>query len=196
MRPISLQKRYFPGKVLPSSENPQHALKNNFRRKTRLSRLQAPGTTYFYPYKININLVSIRISLMRRLQSLAIFFITVFLSVFTLQAQKPITLEDIWQRGTFTTKGVPGFNFQKDGVHYTGLEGTAIVQYDLRTGEKSGVIFDAATVVSAAKGWNSAFDGYSFNSDESKMLLTTGTVPLFRRSTEADYFVFDQKDFW
>jgi dipeptidyl-peptidase-4 len=110
-----------------------------------------------------------------------------------LHAQKPITLEDIWQRGTFSSKAVPGFNFQQDGVHYTRLEENAIVQYDLRTGDKSGVVFDASTATSSTQGWKGAFDGYSFNSDESKILLTTGTRPLFRWSSEADFFVLDQQ---
>ena len=57
-------------------------------------------------------------------------------ALLTLQAQKPITLEDIWTNGTFNTKGVPGFRFQNDGVHYTRLTDGNIEQYDLRTGEK------------------------------------------------------------
>ncbi|MBC7776726.1 MAG: S9 family peptidase [Phycisphaerae bacterium] len=108
-------------------------------------------------------------------------------------APKPITLEDIWQKGTFTSKGIPGFNFQNDGVHFTRLEGTAITQYDLRTGERSGTIFDAATLKTDVPAWKGAFDGYSFSADESKILLTTNSTPIFRWSTEADFFVFDQK---
>lgn len=106
---------------------------------------------------------------------------------------KPITLEDIWQKGTFNTKGVPGFKFQNDGVHYTRLENAAITQYDLRTGEPSGIIFDAKTLVSNASGWTGTFDGYSFSSDESKILLTTQSTPIYRWSSEAEFFVFDQK---
>lgn len=110
----------------------------------------------------------------------------------SLFSQKPITLEDIWQRGTFSTQGLPGFNFQKDGVHYTRLEGTAIQQYDLRSGDQSGVIFDAATEHSDAKGWEGSFDNYSFSRDESKILLATNSKKLYRRSSEADFYIFDQ----
>jgi dipeptidyl-peptidase-4 len=106
---------------------------------------------------------------------------------------KPISLEDIWQKGTFKDKGIPGFNFQKDGVHFTRLEGAAITQYDLRTGERSGTIFDATTLTSEASGWKGTFDDYSFSPDESKILLSTNSTPIFRRSSEADFFVFDQK---
>lgn len=108
-------------------------------------------------------------------------------------SQKQITLEDIWVNGTFQAKGVPGFNFQKDGVHYTRLSGAIIEQYDLRTGEKSGVIFDAATVPTAAPGWKGVFDGYSFSDDESKILLKVNSEPIYRWSTKADFFVFDSK---
>lgn len=111
----------------------------------------------------------------------------------SLFSQKQITLEDIWQNGTFQTKGVPGFNFQKDGIHFTRLNGAVIEQYDLRTGEKSGTIFDAASVTNAEKSWKGAFDGYSFSTDESKILLATGTEPIYRWSTKAEFFVFDQK---
>lgn len=137
---------------------------------------------------------------------LCLSFLLLFIAEVSAQQDsrpKPITLEDIWQKGTFTSKGVPGFNFQKDGVHYTRLEGAAITQYDLRNGQRSGTIFDAASVVSDAAGWSTSpvgggkvgagFDGYSFSADESKILLSTNTTPIFRWSTEADFFVFDQK---
>jgi dipeptidyl-peptidase-4 len=112
---------------------------------------------------------------------------------FVVFSQQPITLEDIWQKGTFQTKGIPGFNFQKDGVHFTRLEGTAIGQYDLRTGEKSGVIFDAAAVKDADSGWEGIFDAYYFSADESKILLASKPEPIYRWSKKANYFVFDSK---
>jgi dipeptidyl-peptidase-4 len=115
-------------------------------------------------------------------------------ALFTLQAQKPITLEDIWTNGTFNTKGVPGFRFQNDGVHYTRLTGGNIEQYDLRNGEQSGVIFDAKTLPeNAAPGWPGKFSNYTFSTDESKLLLATGTEQIYRWSTKSDYFVYDLK---
>jgi len=111
----------------------------------------------------------------------------------SLSAQQAITLEDIWQKGAFSTKGVPGFNFQKDGVHFTRLNGGVIEQYDLRSGEKSGVLFDAAGVSSTAPDWTGKFDGYVFSSDESKLLLTTGTEQIYRWSSRSQHFVYDTK---
>lgn len=124
------------------------------------------------------------------MRSFALFwaFLALFLNSW-LSAQKPITLEDIWQNGTFAAKGVPGFNFQKDGVHYTKLEGSRIVQYDLRTGMASDTLLDVSTL----KGWNGQLDGYSFSTDENSLLLTTGTESIYRWSTKANYFVFNTR---
>ena len=49
---------------------------------------------------------------------------------------KQIMVEDIWQNGTFNTKGGSGVQFQKDGVHFTKLQDKAILQYDLTSGEQ------------------------------------------------------------
>ena len=140
---------------------------------------------------------------MLRLMLTRFFLFTITLSFLPTEAlaqadvaTKPITLEDIWQKGTFASKGIPGFNFQNDGVHYTRLEGSTITQYDIRTGESSGTLFDAKNVVPdlvGTPGWKGTFDGYSFSADESKILLTTNSTPIFRWSSEADFFVFDQK---
>jgi dipeptidyl-peptidase-4 len=111
-----------------------------------------------------------------------------------LPAQKPITLEDIWSNEAFETKTVPGFRFQNDGLHYTSREGNTIAQYDLRTGEKSAVLFDAASQAkAAAPGWEGRFENYTFSPDESKILLAADVEKIYRHSTRASYFVFDQK---
>jgi dipeptidyl-peptidase 4 len=112
-----------------------------------------------------------------------------------LAAQKPITLEDIWQNGTFQAKGIPGFNFQLDGVHYTRLspDRSKVEQYDLRTGEVSGLVFDAKHVSNPPTGWTGEFDGYQFNADESLLLLTTQTESMYRWSSASHFFIFDTK---
>jgi dipeptidyl-peptidase 4 len=123
-----------------------------------------------------------------------ILFISLFLQT-CLFAQQPITLEDIWQKGTYATKGIPGFNFQKDGVHYTRLAeaDATIEQYDLRTGDKTSDLFKAAQIKTDAKGWNGKFDGYTYSADEQKLMLTTGTESIYRWSSKSDFYIFDPK---
>ena len=109
-----------------------------------------------------------------------LFALAITFSMLNLNAQKPITLEDIWQDYTFYAKGVPGFNFQKDGKHYTRLEGEQIIQYDLTTGKQTKILLDAAELT-GQDGFSGRINGYKFNSDESKMLLTTDRESIYRR---------------
>jgi dipeptidyl-peptidase 4 len=109
-------------------------------------------------------------------------------------AQQSITLEDIWTNGTFRANGIPGFNFQRDGVHYTRLspDYTKIEQYDLRTGTVSGTLFDANQFKSnPPAGWKGSFDGYSLSDDESSILLTTQTKSIYRWSEKSQYYHFN-----
>lgn len=120
------------------------------------------------------------------------FFLCLMLGLLSnalLFGQKPITLEAIWQEGAFNARGVPGFNFQKDGQHYTRLNAGRIEQYDMRTGNKTATLLDAATLKTTAEGWNGTFDDYTFSPNEQKMLLGVGTESIYRWSTQAHYFV-------
>ena len=109
----------------------------------------------------------------------------------TLQAQKLITLEEIWQDYTFTENRVPGFNFQKDGRHYTRIEDNKVQQYDLLNGQNTATIFDPATV--SAPGFNGKINDYTFSEEESRVLITSESESIYRRSTQARFFVYDPK---
>jgi dipeptidyl-peptidase 4 len=98
-------------------------------------------------------------------------------------AQKEITLADIWQKGTFRTRGVAGFNFLKDGKHYAKTDAKRIVKMDLTTGKEAGVIYESPV----------DFEDYTFNSDESKILLATEGEAIYRRSSRAFYKIWDGK---
>ncbi len=106
---------------------------------------------------------------------------------------KKITVEDIWEQYQFVPRSVPGFNFQNDGKHYTRLEENKIRQYDLTTGQFTKDIFDA----SEAKGnteFNGNIDDYTFSKDESKILIKTETEAIYRRSTRANFYVWDKSN--
>jgi dipeptidyl-peptidase 4 len=113
-----------------------------------------------------------------------LLFSILFLSqLTTLFAQKKITVEDIWQKGTFRVKGLPGFNFLKDGKHYSANMGDVIAKFDLTTGKQAGVIFESKT----------PFDDYAFSADESKILFATNSEQIYRHSSKGYYNVWDGK---
>lgn len=121
---------------------------------------------------------------------------TVLLSLFTcllfssLSAQNPLTVEDIWSRGVFNAKSVPGFNFLQDGRHYTRLENNQILEYDLTTGRSTRTIFQGSA--DQAAGFNGQISSYTFNADESKILISSQQEAIYRRSRKAYYFIYDR----
>ena len=118
-------------------------------------------------------------------------FLTIGLHSHTTAQTKAITIEDIWQNYSFFPKSVPGFNFQNDGKHYTrNIQGT-IQQFDITTGQVTEIIYEPS-MVQGTENFDGTFDSYKFNADESKLLLATGTESIYRRSSKANYFVFDR----
>lgn len=105
-------------------------------------------------------------------------------------AQKNIELEDIWKNKKFQPKSVPGFNFLKDGRHYTRLVGNVIKKYDITSGEFVEDIFDA-TVIMGQKGFEAKMNGFTFNGDETKILIESEKESIYRRSYLAKYHVYD-----
>lgn len=115
-------------------------------------------------------------------------------TIFTpfLVAQTPITLEDIWKNYTFYPRSVPGFQVLKDGQHYTRLEDNHILRYNLATGELSGTIFQAEMVTDNPD-FKEKIDGYTFSDDEQHILIQTENEQIYRRSSKANYFVWDRE---
>ncbi len=122
------------------------------------------------------------------------FFCSVALLLSLLQTAfaqtQAITLEDIWEKGTFQAKGGPrGVHFLNDGTHYSTQKGTTLEKIDLRTGQTVATIFNAANISSGSTAWKKSMDSYTFSTDEQYLLLATNESGIYRWSTQADYFV-------
>jgi dipeptidyl-peptidase-4 len=102
-------------------------------------------------------------------------------------AQNEITLEDIWTKGTFSAKGVSGFQSMKDGRYYCAQDDNEnIIRYSFASGKAIDTLVKSAEL--KLKGFT-----YSWSSDESKLLLQTNFKQIYRHSFAANVFVFDIK---
>ncbi len=106
--------------------------------------------------------------------------------------QKEITLEGIWQNYTFYANSVPGFNFMKDGKHYSRLESNVIKSYDLTTGNFKENILDGANLEDQS-GFGGKISSYTFSEDESRILIKSESEAIYRRSSKAYFHVYDRK---
>ncbi|MGB1042537.1 MAG: S9 family peptidase [Tenacibaculum sp.] len=107
-----------------------------------------------------------------------------------LQAQKKdISLEDIWRKGTFRVDYMNSLN-SMNGDYYSLLNyengSTSVDKYSYKTLEKVKTIVDSKDL-EALK----AFQSYSFNNDETKLILGTAFKPIFRRSFLGTFYVYD-----
>lgn len=120
----------------------------------------------------------------------------IVVSPFAFAQKKAITLEDIWQKGTFAMKSVPGFNALKNGTQYTQIEkgetgSTQINIHDLATGKKVKTVFD--NYVKLFNGQTLNPESYTFCEDETKMLLFEDKQSIYRRSALYKVYVYDLK---
>jgi dipeptidyl-peptidase-4 len=125
--------------------------------------------------------------------------LSVAFAVATFAQKKAVTLEDIWQKGTFSPRYVSGFNFLNDGKHYTKQAYNQIksvhqiIKYDLTTGDKIETIFDGEDLKDLDDQLSGRFSNYSFNADESKIIFATASESIYRHSSKADFYIYDVK---
>jgi len=105
---------------------------------------------------------------------------------------KAITIEDVWRDYTFLPDRVSGFNFLQDGRSFTRLEDNEVIRYDLKTGERTGVLVSGSDLPTDA-GFDGKIDDYEFSADEGQLLLSNQQEQLYRRSSQSFFFVYDLK---
>ena len=103
---------------------------------------------------------------------------------------KKITLEDIWQKGTFRGKYLGGFQSMKNGDYYVVINnrGTQLDKYSYKTLHKVATLIDANDL----NGIANLYD-YNFSDDETKVLIGTQQKQIYRYSQTAVYYVYDLK---
>lgn len=118
-----------------------------------------------------------------------ILFITVSIAAQT--NLKSITLEDVWQKGTFRAERMTELHSMK-GDFYTLLNTdringtTSIDQYSYATLEKVKTLLDSKDLEGLTY-----FESYEFSEDETKLLLKTESDAIYRHSDFALFYVYD-----
>nr|WP_201288806.1 S9 family peptidase [Polaribacter septentrionalilitoris] len=101
---------------------------------------------------------------------------------------KEITLEEIWN-GTFSPKRMNALN-SMNGDFYSLLNrkdgNTTVDKYSYASLEKVATIVSSADFASI-----DAFSSYSFNDDETKLILGTNLQKIYRRSKKGTYYAYD-----
>lgn len=119
-------------------------------------------------------------------------FAVFLLAIASVSAQiKEITLEEIWS-GAFRTESLERLHSLKNGSQYSVLNHnrstgiSTIDVYDYKTSNKVSTIVSSENLAQVER-----IHSYSFSQDETKVLITTASKPIYRRSALRTYFVYD-----
>jgi len=110
------------------------------------------------------------------------------------QTTKRITLEDIFQKNTFNTKTVSGLRSLNDGKTYVSIETNPetnlkyVAKSNYSDGKIVGSLYTEKDILFRGKKLPIST---TFNEDESKVMIADEEEPIYRRSSKANYFVFD-----
>ncbi len=112
------------------------------------------------------------------------------------QSSPEITLQDIWASPKFMARSVRGMTPMKDGKSYVGLGSDPaarvpiIVRYSFETGKPIDTILKAEWLKPIGADKPLSFDNFSFNDDESLILLSVESEPIYRHSSREINYVF------
>ena len=151
-----------------------------------------------FKFKKSYIFVAPKSSPMKKTLLLLLFTLIYPISAFLQQDESTseITVEKIWKKYEFFGSRVDGFRSMKDGNHFTQfilVDGhKSIIQYSFENmGSKGETLLNGKDLKYDGKILNP--DSYSFNDDETKILLTVNRVKRYRRSYFAEYFLFDRE---
>ncbi len=125
---------------------------------------------------------------------------SLLISVFTLgmlmtfaqQNEKKITLEDIFKKRTFASKGVSGWSSMKDGERYCQLKKDSLNAYSYLTGSLSEVLVKSGDLIPPGDSQPIDMGSFEFCDDESRLLFATNTEDIYRYSSKSDYYIYDR----
>ncbi|MBK9528298.1 MAG: S9 family peptidase [Acidobacteria bacterium] len=109
-----------------------------------------------------------------------------------------LTLENIYTKRAFRSKGFGPVRWMKDSKGYSTVEtnkdlgGEEIVRYDAQTGERS-LLVSAKQLTPVGAQKPLGIDDYEWSDANDRMLIFTNTKKVWRYNTRGDYWVLDLK---
>lgn len=120
-----------------------------------------------------------------------LFILFMLIGTITNAQTKKISLEDLWLKGTFRQSSVYGLRSTSDGNFYTTVDyaGKKITKWTYKKGKKVEDLLDLNKI----EGYdNLSIQDYTFSKDQSKILITTNKIRIYRRSFLAKYYVYNR----
>lgn len=137
----------------------------------------------------------------KKMLILSTSFATVLFSSSIIAQNKNITFDDIFTNQTFVTKSIPGFNSMKDDNYYTAIRvdkkalrpELSVSKYQVEGRKHVGDVVNVTALMKNIRP-DAGFEDYTFNEDESMMLLKFDGESIYRHSTKYLTYLYDRKN--
>ncbi len=134
-----------------------------------------------------------KIAMVTKLQK--IWFITMLVllsgSIFSQDAIKRITIEDVFKKRTFSSKRVSGIHPMNDGRFFCKVKQDSLNVYDYKTGAYQRTIITSEDLIPAGDSVPVPIKTYKLSDDETRILFTVARESIYRHSSRAYYYVYD-----
>jgi len=124
---------------------------------------------------------------------LMVFLIPIQVMVMAQSEKKVITLDDILKNRKFSSRGAAGVQSMNDGNLYCQLKKDSLNVYEYATGKLVRTIVTSDKLIPAGDTIPISMGSFSLSDDETRILFATDEEPIYRRSSRAEYYIYDVK---
>ncbi len=124
-------------------------------------------------------------------RSLSLLFILILGAATTVAQKKAIEFENLFDN-TFSERRISNVRWMNDGKYYSESRGMKIIRNNITREDEQSVLFDGANFSNTAHQDGIYVQGYQFSADENKIMIQTDVERIWRRSTRANYYVYDR----
>ncbi len=102
-----------------------------------------------------------------------------------------ISLEELWLEGKYHADRPPRFNWSTDGQNYYTMQHQGRIPSVKVHTVKNGSVRELTSLLSRDLADSILLEGYTVSPDQARILFSTGEQPVYRRSSRANYYLFE-----
>ncbi|OFY17176.1 MAG: hypothetical protein A2X02_02795 [Bacteroidetes bacterium GWF2_29_10] len=129
---------------------------------------------------------------MRLLKLKVLLVLLNIISIFVF-SQNTINLEDLWLKHLYRPSYIDELRSMNNDEYFTSLQEGSINMFEYKSNKKVKTIVTEKEL-SEIIGKKINIDEYSFNGDESLLLIATETESIYRHSTQSEYYIYELKN--
>ncbi len=122
---------------------------------------------------------------------LIFLFTSLYGSGFSQVENQKITLEDVFKKRIFSSKGVYGMQPLKDGRYFSQVKNDSLNVYDYATGDYVSTIVTSAELIPEGDSTPVPISSYELSDNEARILFTADEEAIYRHSSKAYYYIYD-----